>query len=81
MPQSAPIAGESEEKYVSDAIPEEDGEKRPTPNAEIYDSGPGWFSKVIGKPAMGVPPEGSPSVPVKDSRRPLALAMRDGRLS
>ncbi|KAF8504680.1 hypothetical protein F5888DRAFT_1657649, partial [Russula emetica] len=57
MPQSAPIAGpgESEEKYVSDAIPEEDGEKRPTPNAEIY--GSGWFSKLT---AMQMPPEDSP---------------------
>lgn len=85
MPQSAPIAGESEEKDVSDAIPKEDGEKRPTPNAGFYSGGSGWFAKIQREntvppgwaaavsPAVGMPPEGSPSVPVKDSQRSPAI--------
>jgi hypothetical protein len=76
MPQSAPIAGESEENYVSDTIPKEDDEKRPTPNPGIYSSGwPPWtkFQPVtqsaIVSSATGVPAEASPSVPVKNSQR------------
>ena len=74
MPQSAPIAGGSEEKDFSDAILKGDGEKR-RPNPGIYSGGSGWFTKMSGvqaaidSPAVGVLPESSPSVPVKDSQR------------
>jgi hypothetical protein len=81
MPHSVPIAGESEEKYVSDAIPKEDGEKRPTPNPGIYSGGSGWLNAMLaGKTAMGVPPgaaEGSPSVPVKNSQPSPAIRGSD----
>jgi hypothetical protein len=68
MPQSTPIASESEENYVSNAIPKEDGEKRPPPN-------PGsWFSKIsAANSAMGMFPEGSSNVPVKKSQRSPAI--------
>ncbi len=74
-----PIAGESEEKYDSDATPKEDGEKRPTPNPRISSGGSGWlFSSLAGQaaiasPAMGVPPESSPSVPVKGSQHSAVI--------
>jgi hypothetical protein len=80
VPQFAPITGDSEENHVSDAIPKEDGEKKPTPNPGINIGPGGWFSKT----ALGnadaarmfsfiAPPEGSPSVPVKDSQRSPAI--------
>ena len=46
MPQSAPIAGESEGKIGSDAIPKEDDDKRPTSNPGIYNGVPGWLTKI-----------------------------------
>jgi len=80
MPQSAPIAVENEENSVSDAIPKDDGEKGPTPNpgrCTTGASGFGWLTTVSA--AMAVPPEGSPSVPVKDS--PLSPAIGSSRRS
>ena len=73
LPETAPIAGEGEEKYDSEAIPKE--EKESTPNPIIHGS-VSWLSKLplatqaaIVPSATGMPPEGSPSVPVKDSQR------------
>ena len=83
MPQSAPIAGESEGKLGSDAIPKEDDDNRPTSNPGIYNGVPGWLTTIttlspglaaVVSPAMGVPLEGPPpSVPVKDSQRSSAI--------